>query len=432
MELAPESVITISEGVSTQPMFEAYGGEIDNMTEYKNFLNGLEGRVDDFGDISNPYRTNPYMLQDALSLHAELDYWEAPDSIEVFNLVGVGLPTVSKVEYRNVTERKNCRGTFYGTIVCDPPVHFLRPYAHFTQYGDKTVTSLSSKTVEGGTYYFDLEKFNNDILAPFVSYEHSDLTEVEGVRDYIEEIIVDGDPSLTTYISETNPDFSREYEVTAIDSPVRVVKEDSNGNKTGVVIRNGIAEIVKEIPGSEYIEFGGTKYILVPKDEDVTTYLYGEDLGSYTLTIATLADDEQIIDTQLINATTTPTMVAQYEFNDGAYSTILTDYDGDGSTDSEMTLSEEVVEEPEITFDLLRIQILDLELSKTRAVPLLLLVRLADEAKKLKVNPKIADRISDGILIQLRDTIRLYAKKKWISQNQSEDLVNLVNKLLDL
>jgi len=428
LELASESIITISEGVSTQPMYEAFDGEIEGVTEYRNFLNGVEGRTDDFADISNPYRTNPYMLQGALDLHAELDYWEAPEGIEVFNLVGVGLPTVSKVEYRNVTEIKNCVSTLFGQIICDT-VHFLRPYAHFTQYGDETVTSLSSELVEGETFYFNFEDYRAENIL-FSGQVHANITEVEGVRDYIEEIIVDGHPSLTTYIFENSPNFSREYEVTSIDSPVRIIKEDSLGNKTGVVIQDGVAEIVKEIPGSEYVEFGGTKYVIVPKDEDMTTYLYGEDHGSYTLTTATLSGDEQVTDTQIINATTTPTMVAQYEFVDGAYSTILTDYDGDGTTDLEMTVSGEVISEPEITFDSLRTQILDLGLSKPRVKPLLILVNLAEKAQKLKVHSKISKRISDRLLMQLRDTIKLYAKKGWITQERSEILKSTIDKLI--
>src|SRR3989344_2632770 len=428
LELASESIITISEGVSTQPMYEAFDGEIEGVTEYRNFLNGVEGRTDDFADISNPYRTNPYMLQGALDLHAELDYWEAPEGIEVFNLVGVGLPTVSKVEYRNVTEIKNCVSTLFGQIICDT-VHFLRPYAHFTQYGDETVTSLSSELVEGETFYFNFEDYRAENIL-FSGQVHANITEVEGVRDYIEEIIVDGHPSLTTYIFENSPNFSREYEVTSIDSPVRIIKEDSLGNKTGVVIQDGVAEIVKEIPGSEYVEFGGTKYVIVPKDEDMTTYLYGEDHGSYTLTTATLSGDEQVTDTQIINATTTPTTVAQYEFVDGAYSTILTDYDGDGTTDLEMTVSGEVISEPEITFDSLRTQILDLGLSKPRVKPLLILVNLAEKAQKLKVHSKISKRISDRLLMQLRDTIKLYAKKGWITQERSEILKSTIDKLI--
>jgi pimeloyl-ACP methyl ester carboxylesterase len=430
LELADSSIISVLEGPATSPMYNAFGGEVEGVDEYRNILIGLEGRTNDYWDISNPYKANPYMLQSALDMHAELDYWEAPEGMAVFNLAGVGLPTISKVEYRNVTERINCLLPIFGGMICDT-VNILRPYAHFTQYGDETVTSLSSETVVGETYYFDFVKYDEDTISLF-NPEHADFTEVEKVQDYIKEIIVDGNPSSSTYISETSPNFSREYEVTSIDSPVRIVKEDSSGNRTGVVINEGVAEIVTEIPGSEYIEFGGTKYVIIPKDEDTATYLYGEALGSYTLTTATLAGDEQVIETQLVNATTTPTMTAQYEFTGGVYSTIQTDYDGDGNTDLEMTLSGEVIHEPEITFDVLRSQIIDLGLSNSRVKSLLLLVDLAEKAEKLKVNPKISKRISDGLLAQLRDTIKLYVKKKWITQEQQDNLIESINKFLDL
>ncbi|OGG65422.1 hypothetical protein A2Z56_03915 [Candidatus Kaiserbacteria bacterium RIFCSPHIGHO2_12_45_16] len=428
LELANEPVITVLDGPATSPMYEAFGGEVEGIDEYRNILNGLEGRTDDFANISNPYRTNPLMLQEALDLHAELDYWEAPEGIEVFNLVGVGLPTVRTVEYRNVTERINCIPTIFGGSICDT-VNILRPYAHFTQYGDNTVTSLSSKVIVGEVQYLDLAAFNDSFFNPLLVFEHANITEVDGVQSFVKNIL-NSTTTQVEYITETQPEFNREYEVTSIDSPVRIVKEDSDGNKTGVVMQDGVAEIVTDIPGSEYVEFGGTKYVIVPKDEDVTTYLYGEDYGSYTLTTATLSGDEQVIDTQIIDATTTPTMVAQYEYIDGSYSTILTDYDGDGTTDLEMTVSGEVIPEPELTFDVLRAQILDLGLSKSRVNPLLLLVNLAEKAEKLKAPPKISKRISERLLMQLKDIIKLYAKKGWITQEQRDVLVESINRLL--
>jgi pimeloyl-ACP methyl ester carboxylesterase len=428
LEITSEPIITISEGVSTQDMYDAFGGEIEGVTEYQNFLNGLEGRVDDFDDISNPYRANPQLLSRALSLHQSLDYWGAPEGIEVFNLVGVGLPTVSKIEYRNITERKNCTFTILGIMVCDTE-YILRPYAHFTQYGDETVTSLSSETIDGETYYFDFAKYRLENREIF-RHDHADITELEEVQYFVEEIIADT-PSLTAYITETIPNFISDYEVTSIDSPVRVVKEDASGNKTGVVVNNGVAEIVKEIPGSEYVEFGGTKYVIVPKEDDMTTYLYGEDYGSYTLTTATLSGSEQVIDTQLVNATTTPTMVARYEFKNGTSSTILTDYEGDGVFEHEMTLTGEVIEELEITFGVLLSQIRDLGLSKSREKPLLLLVDLAEKTQLLKVHPKISKRISDRLLMRIRDTINLYTKKRWITQEQSISIQQTIKLLID-
>lgn len=430
LELAGEPVVTIGEGISTASMQGAFGASIEGLTEYKNFLNGLEGRTDEFSNISNPYKTNPVMLQDALDLHTDLDQWEASGNVEVFNLVGVGLPTVSAVEYRNVTERINCTDTIFGTIECDDPVNFIRPYAQFTQYGDETVTSLSADSVEGKIYYFDFVEFDEGTFS-LIDVSHANMTEVDEIQTFVSGIISSSSASLP-YISESKPNFSGEYEVVAIDSPVRIVKEDSSGRKTGVVIQDGEKVVLKDIPGSEYIEFGGTKYVIVPKDNGVTTYLYGEAFGSYTLTVATLTGNEQVIDTQLVNATTTPTMVAQYEFDSGVYTTIATDYDGNGTTDLEMTLSGEVILDPEITFEFLRTQIAEMKLSKSRTSPLLILVHLAENAKKLKIDSKLADRISDRLLVQLRDRIKLYAKKKWIAQDQRDNLSESINKLLDL
>ncbi len=429
LQLADTPVITFAEGVATAPMQGAFGESVEGVTEYKNFLNGLEGRTDVFSDISNPYKTNPYMLQGALDSHTNLDEWEAPANVEVFNLVGVGLQTVRAVEYRNVTERINCIPTPFGGLLCDR-VNILRPYAHFTQYGDETVASLSAESVEGETLYFDFEKYREENLLSS-RQEHADFTEIDEVQSLVRNLLNVETASLE-YVSENQPEFSTEYEVVSIDSPVRIIKEDAQGNKTGVDIVNGEEVVLKEIPGSEYMEFAGTKYAIVPKNNDMKTYLYGEAFGSYTLTTAILIGDEQVVETQLVNATTTPTMVAEYEYSDGVYSTIMTDYDGDGVADLEMTLEGEIIQEPEITFEALWNQITNLQISKSRNAPLLLLVRLAEEAKKLRINPRIADRLSDALLVQLRDTIKQYAKKKWITNDQRDTLTDLINKLINI
>lgn len=265
-----------------------------------------------------------------------------------------------------------------------------------------------------------------------LSYSHADFTEVEEIQAFLKDII----NSTTTeveYLTEVRPEFNTEYEVTTIDSPIRILKVDSSGRRTGVDIQNGEKVVLKEIPGSEYVEFGGTKYLISPKNSEATTYLYGEAYGGYTLTIATLnGGDRQNVDTELINATTTPTMIAQYEFTGEGYTTILTDYEGDGFADMEMTLDGTVIPKPIVSFEVLRNQITDLKISKARTTPLLILARLAEEAEKLKIHPNIAERISDGLLIQLRDTIKQYAKKKWITQSQRDTLVEIVNKLINI
>lgn len=433
LSMTDSALISFEDSSSTRLQFETFGAEIENLNEYRNFLGGIEGRINEPSNISAPYRTNTLMLMNALGLHNELDHWEAPSPISVFNLVGTGLMTIDSIQYREIVEMITCTGNIFGQITCNDPDRFMRPYAKFSAYGDETVTALSAETVEGETFYFDFKELDQATFLP-IEFSHADFTEINEVQDFVLSIISSSTvPDSIPYISNTKATYNEEYEITAIDSPVRVVKEDGEGNQTGVIIQNGNEIVVKEIPGSDYFEMGGTKYVIVPKEAGLATTLYGEAYGSYTMTVATLRNgNEQVVDNELINATTTPTMIATYELTQNGYTNIQTDYDGNGVVDMETTLDGEVIaEEPEVTLETLRAQIISLNLKKIREAPLLVILRLVEQTEKLKAKPAVVKHIHDKLLRQLSDTIKLYKKKGWISEGQYNSLINSINYLLN-
>jgi hypothetical protein len=306
---AVQPVITIDNSEATAALYAQYGESIDSITEYVDFLNGAEGRSNNYDNISVPYTTNTGMLNNALESHRnQLDNWQPPANVSVYNIVGVGLKTINAVKYREVVESASCSSNFFGRITCEAPERLLRPYANFTQYGDETVTSLSAESVEGNTFYFDMLSFNNDQINPLSSISHDNFVEIGEVLDFVSNIVTDRVSSIK-YLSTTASDFTQSYIIKSIDSPVSILVTDSLGNQTGVID----GDIYQNIPDSQYFEFGGTKYLIIPKDIDIQVQLKGEAYGGYTLTIATLeSSGEQTIDSVLVNATTTPNMTAEY------------------------------------------------------------------------------------------------------------------------
>ena len=417
LDLTTESIVTFSDGDSVQSLRDAYGFAITNISEYTDFLNGTEGRFNQFANVSAPYIANTTLLTDALQSHNDsLDNWMAPDGVEVHNIVGVGLQTIKAIEYREVIERAQGCDVFPG--VC-PPQKILRPYARFTQYGDETVTRLSAESSSTNSYFFDFLSYNRALENFFNKKAHEDFTEVAEIQKLINGIITDTETAVD-YISDTSPAFTTEYIIQSIDSPVSILVTDVEGNQTGV--QDG--EILEEIPGSQYFEFGGTKYLIVPKDIEIITTLRGEAHGGYTLTIATLnAQDQQIIETELINATTSPTMTATYSGSGGNFGNITTDLDGDGVFEWETTLGKEVVRGVQpASYDVLRDQINDLDLSQPRKNILITFVNLSENFVDKASIHSMFNLMADQMLEQLKKTVTRYKKLKWITKQDADSL----------
>jgi hypothetical protein len=213
-------------------------------------------------------------------------------------------------------------------------------------------------------YYVDMENVEqSDIF----QVSHYNLTEAAEIQNLIQDILL-ATTSSYSYISSTKPDFDELYDIEVIDSPVLLSATDSNGNTSGVVRENDTVTIKTEIPGSQYFEFGGSKYLVLPSDLERTTTLVGEDFGGYTLTLATVGGDNVTeIQSVMSNASVTPTMRAAFSKTSAGYSTIVTDIDGDGTADVETTVLGEVVTVPDsASYDSLRSLVTSFQLSTSK------------------------------------------------------------------
>jgi lysyl-tRNA synthetase class I len=74
--------------------------------------------------------------------------------------------------------------------------------------------------------------------------------------------------------------------------------------------------------------------VIVPAEEEITVWLQGEAEGRYSLTIEELSEtNEQTLIQEMIGATTTQEMVAEFSCVDGACGEVTVDYDADGELD---------------------------------------------------------------------------------------------------
>lgn len=406
---------------------QTYGPSISSYQDYLRFLRGEDGFDRDLGNaISVPARANGGMLDGAQGMHNSLlDNWIAPAEIEVIEVVGTGLPTMRSVEYREVLEDK-CLSA--GPLQVCTPVAEIKPYAVLTKYGDRTVVQRSAEGYEGEKrkYFVNLPQVSNGI-------QHYNIGEAFPVQNLLKEIILSTTTSSNQIISTSHTEFSDQYEVEMIDSPVRMLVTDTDGNQTGIVIVDGVRTIKQEIPGSQYFEFGDTKYFVVPKGTNRTTRLYGEGYGGYTLTTATLDDsDTQTIRTILPNASTSPTMLAEYSNENSVFSTVVTDSDGDGTVDLEATLEGEVIEkEVEVTYPLLISTVESTNLSRVRKQSLLLIIKSAEYyGNKLPVK-SLYLKLEDALLKSAQDLVKLYLNKRYLTATEADLILEMLQTLKD-
>ena len=327
-----QELITFDNGSSTAAYIEKYGLKIAGFTAYKNFLIGADNLDRDIDNSTAiPTRANETLLLNAFDKHKSYyDSWVAPAHVEVFEVIGYGLPTLAALEYRTLVETK-CFSTGQAPMVCVDE-NILKPFAVSAFQGDGTVLAVSAEAYKGDkeVYYLDLFKINDQNIQDGKDMTtHVNLLDSVTAQDLLHGLMIGTTSSSYLYVSQTAPESTVDYDIHAIDSPVALWAIDREGNKTGAYWNEGVKIITEEIPGSQYYEIGDTKYLSIPSDTDYTIELLGEDYGGYTLTISTLAEDGQQILYQINNASTTPAMVARYTKEGEGYSPIEVDLNGD-------------------------------------------------------------------------------------------------------
>lgn len=427
-----DPLISFDDSSIVEPYVERYGTSVDSYDEYVEFMrgDGWSSRSIESA-VSNPAETNSVLFDDAQATHSMmLDTWHAPTGVEVVEIVGTGLPTVKGIEYTGVIEGRTC-GLVNGVTTCVDNV-ILKPYVQLTKYGDQTVVQRSAEAYEGvkKKFFVNLKAIDEQNI-DHPDYVHYNISEIEQVQELIQAIILATTTSGIRFVSEEYTAFDDVYNVEIIDSPVRMVAEDGEGRQTGVVMENGEAIIREDIPGSQYIYLGDTKYLVIPKGTDHTTTLYGEAEGHFTLTTAVLdQSDTQIIRTRMENVTTTPTMVAQYTEKQDVYTSIRIDNEGDGVIDTETDLNGEPLHTV-YTYANLYQAIHALTLKKSFKKILIQEVSRAERVEKLKIAPMIAKRLERVFLELVMKTVRRYEHKRLITATEADYVEKIIQSLID-
>ena len=349
-----ESIINFSsENTERGDMFiKAYGEKIDNFGEFKDFLlakkDNREKPESEEIDLENIL--NEKLLTEAIDMHSKIDDWTPPASVEVIQLAGWGLPTVSGINY---TEKKNatCLQSELSKLpVCaeEEGKYTFIYEPKFTADGDEVVVAPSALTMSKSdnvrNYWFDLYRNNKEANE---AWKHKDILEAISVRDFIKNEIQNSGADLPEYFGTEKPaDFENMAPKIRMSlySPLDIHLYDSAGNHTGykeIQTDEGPQRIIEEgVFNSYYMQLGDRKYVGFEKGEDMEIKLDGYAEGVYTLKIEEVKYREG--GEEIINHITFKNLPAsdktQVRLTIPAsglenISSLRADYDGDGDDD---------------------------------------------------------------------------------------------------
>jgi pimeloyl-ACP methyl ester carboxylesterase len=434
LEQLSAPLISFAAGTATQPYITTYGTTIQSDLAYQNFLYGSDLLDRSFSQpASVPVRVNPTLFQQAWQRHQDFYRdWRAPAHVSVFEIVGVGLPTLSSITYRSITEQK-CTVVGGGAVLCVDEDD-LKPFANLTRWGDETVVAASADGYGGDKekLYLDLFSVSDDnanINEPII--RHYNLSELPELHALVKNILLTSDAlsTLPKFISTTPPSFSQELSVEVIDSPVRMLGKDTQGNETGVKVVGGKEQVVQEIPGSSYFEFGDTKYLVLPANSERTVTLEGTAWGGYTLQTGTLTTDDQfVLTSRMVNASVTPTMWAEYTKNASGYTGIKTDLDGDGQYELMTTMDGGVLATTSV-FDRLRAVLDTTSLSSPHKKPLLLLVGTMERMVKVKQQNKVTKKMLEGFIRSFSQIVGVYERQGKLQSAEAQSILNILKEI---
>jgi len=311
-----KSVITADDSLIAAPV-SSYGdlGEYDNFID---FLGDKKATRNEVITISQPITLSADLLQKTIQNQQTLDNWTAPAGVEVYEVAGTGLVTIDGFHYREFS----CRDT-NPSCVLRP---FLKPVPSFTTQGDGTVVLSSAAAYEGDKTKFVVNLPAETIFKPNA---HANLTESKSVKQFLESVILY--PYLTdSLVSNEFSEVTIKHTIIAVHSPVSLSVKNSDGLAVGKLA--GV--VTEEIAGASYFEFAGSKYIVVPAEEDVEVLLQGEAQGRYSVTIEELSTKgEQVLLQEIVGATSTAGMVAEFDCAAGVCGEVVVDYNSDGESD---------------------------------------------------------------------------------------------------
>lgn len=317
-----------------------YGASVDSSEELYDFLAARDGgrtkpAVNDTGSANV---LNQDFLNYGKASHDTLDSWVPPAGVQVHQIAGWGMNTVSGVEFY---EQKKLFGGFK---------EMYRPM--FVEDGDGVVPVPSALLMSAGldnveNYWINLRESNRG-ASP--DRNHGDLFELESVRVFIRNILTGSADSIPNFISTDQPSSaSGDRLVFYLHSPLSLEIYTEDGKHVG---ESADGTFDQEIHDVEYGEFGDVKYIVAPAAE-YSVVMKGKTSGVFSLDVQAVSDGEVTSSFTLADVPTTESTIATLSVSGDLTQSgsLRVDENGDGIIDLEFTplINEVAIFEPAVS-----------------------------------------------------------------------------------
>lgn len=269
-----------------------FGSEINNFSELENYLKNSEVRPQpSYDDINHANILNNNLVDNANSLHSNLDSWTPLANTKVIEVAGWGEYTLAGLKYKT---EKTCSAWVNINTILPTCIQYTERQVLDTQEtleGDGTVVNKSAhylsdkNTINVEKWWVDIKKYNNDV---FIKKVHKDILEIPDLLSFIKSEINNTNITLS-YIFQDKPSSSIPYTRIQLNSPLTLDLYDSINNHTGLTSDGTVEE---NIPGSRYRTIGDSKYILVPSNITTNLKLKGyQNNSSFSLSVESLNGD---------------------------------------------------------------------------------------------------------------------------------------------
>lgn len=419
-----DPIITFATSTDTlSNLSRAYGRTISDYTSFKNFLIGVDGRKDpSSGDIITPNVLNKKLISDAENQRALIDNWQFPATIDVTQVAGVGIKTLSGIRYEKGSVCSN------DIMVCKDVLD-IAPV--FSNNGDGTV--LSRSAILGGTkqLYFDLKSYNESGIDTKHTRQHSDIFETIPIQEMIKNILTESD-NLPNFISSPKVVGEGKQLSVVTRSPIELNAYDQHGNHTGLIDNpdpNSDIQLVEQnVPNSMYVKFGGGKYLSLNATPSNSVSFQGVGYGSLAIETNISQDGAIIASSAFVDIPVTPEMKGS--IIDTASSSVLAlDVDGDGTVDATTTANKAF--DPVLYIEIMKKTIDSFNLKK--GAEKLLIQRLNQLENKIKLGKiKNAGKQIQKLIKNIgQDNKRINKRMRKITEDERNQLVKMLSDLVD-
>jgi pimeloyl-ACP methyl ester carboxylesterase len=309
--------------------YSRYGSILNTHDEFTDFILGNEGgrTMPSVNDLVTPNIGSSLLLAQADAAHAVIDSWQAPEAINIMQIAGWGIDTVSGIEY----SQKKKGGEFAWKY---------RPI--LKEDGDGTVVVPSALAMNASAHverlWVNMKAYNS---GPTSDLEHANILEIPNLLNFIADTITKTAPVFSDYIylsTSTPPSTSDKKLRYFLHSPLSLGLYDGEGRYTGISTTTG--EIENQIPGAYYREFGEVKYITTPASAALKLVLSGQASGHFSLDIQEVQGDTILATTTFADIPSSTSTIVTMDFTDSTIvnaSPLHVDTNGDGTIDHNLT-----------------------------------------------------------------------------------------------